>query len=196
MDESHSFFWRLPWGPTFKNLPHLPSLARRSTKLLSNNHTFNLFDPELKMLCDFSPRIPAFPQLCFSCSPYSCCVTQDNVLIRLCHGDRPLLWGFPHTMATGIETIPLLGLGIKAFAAFDIFVKIYRKGNSSKKGLLLQETDIFIPSSTYWQFKVRSLPSGLPEWPTFCTQPPQSHMYLSTTNAKRKLLNVILCVLP
>lgn len=87
--------------------------------------------------------------LYFSCSLYCCYVTQDNGLIRLCHGNRPLLWGFPHTMATRIETVSLLRLGIEVFSAFDIFVKIYRKGNSSIKGLLLQETDLFIPSSTY-----------------------------------------------
>lgn len=133
MDESHSFFWRLPWGPTFKNLPHLPSLARRSTKILSNNYIFNLFDPKLKMLCDFSPCIPVFPQLCFSCSLYSCCVTQDNVLIRLCHGNRPLLWGFPHTMATGIETIPLLGLGIKVFLLLTFLLKFIGRETALKK---------------------------------------------------------------
>lgn len=70
--------------------------------------------------------------LCFSCSLDCCCVTQSNLLVRLYRGNRSFLWGCLHTTATGIETVPHLGLGIEVFSPFDIFVKIHRKGNSSK----------------------------------------------------------------
>lgn len=35
MDKSHYFVWSFPLGPTFKNLPYLPSLAKNKYRLYS-----------------------------------------------------------------------------------------------------------------------------------------------------------------
>lgn len=74
-----------------------------------------------------------FTSAVFALLPTLLHVTPDNVLVMLCHGNRPFLQGVLHPVAAGIETVPLWGLVLKCFSPFGILVKTYGKEKTAIK---------------------------------------------------------------